>query len=170
VSVVASIVARNWEWLLIAGLAFAGWQLSERVQLQKAAIGELAQQVDDARAQLAQEREAVARARRALAARERTLHENRRRAETAQAVIRISPDDGCLDRNMPADVIRVLNAGPSALAASELRPELAAPAPAPTAAGRADLAAPGRLHSATGGERSDGRSGQGGRATPLPGG
>jgi hypothetical protein len=107
--VLATLITRHWEWVLIGALAFGGYALVQRLDHVQQQRTRLEVQLESAQSQIALVRAEAQRAQAAATELRRTLHDIRQRTETARAAINAVPDDGCLDRHLPAAVARVLH-------------------------------------------------------------
>ena len=143
VSLIARTLARVWEPLLIAALIFGGWQLLQRLDDKTAALEDTQEALAETREELVTVTLEKRRVSEALATRERTLHALQTRTESARSVLRAAPDDGCLDRSMPADVLRLFHPPDPHRVGSLMQPQLAAAPSASTAVVGADVATPG---------------------------
>lgn len=182
---VGDFLSRNWEWGLIVMLLVAGWMMNERIERLHANAATAKAQIETALAatvtanedrdhavDLAARTKSAARdallvlakqnaaSESALRARERSLHELQRNTQRATAAVAAAPDDGCLDRPLPDDLLRQLRQATGAADHSGSSPAAtAAPAElgaAPAASVRGDeLASFAGVHASTpGGGRS----------------
>lgn len=167
---IARIVSKLWEPLLIGALLFGGWQLAQRLNDKTEALQATQETLTETREQLATVTREKRRVSDALAKRERTLHALQTSTESARSALRAAPDDGCLDRDMPADVIRLFQPpNPHRVGALMQPGVVAAPAPDP-ATGGAVVASSGRLHADARTNAGHERGGQSGGPRTLPGG
>lgn len=121
-----AFLSRHWEWMLIAALLAATWAMNRHMQElgnnarlaekvaetasndRDQAVAAAGQSAALARSRLEELRQQQLRTEAALAERERTIHALQSQTAAAVVVVATAPDDGCLDSDIPADLLRQL--------------------------------------------------------------